>query len=194
MTGQYVGERFDNANAADGSDKYTNSPLVNSDPFANDGQEEEGEYNEKPIDEVEDKEDSENEPSSDEQSMENTTAGVIEPVDEAVVPVAAPVQEWPSHETIYTPTSASATLLESEDTSNLRAQWSEIQGKFVDDPRSAVQEADALVTKVVDQITQKFASEHASLESQWKQGNDVSTEDLRKALQHYRTFFNRLMV
>jgi hypothetical protein len=85
-------------------------------------------------------------------------------------------------------------LLESGDTGNLRAQWSDIQGKFVDDPRSAVQEADALVAKVVDQITQMFASEHASLESQWKQGNDVSTEDLRKALQHYRTFFNRLMV
>jgi hypothetical protein len=32
------------------------------------------------------------------------------------------------------------------------------------------------------------------LESQWNQGSDVSTEDLRKALQHYRSFFNRLVV
>jgi len=29
---------------------------------------------------------------------------------------------------------------------------------------------------------------------QWKQGDDVSTEDLRQALQHYRSFFNRLVV
>lgn len=193
MTGQYVGDIPESASTADGSDKYPNSPLVNPDPFTDDGRSDEGHYNETPINEVEDKEDLLNEPSSDEQSMENTTAGVVEPVDE-VIPVAAPVEALPSHETIYTPTLASATLLESEDTANLRAQWSEIQGKFVDDPRSAVQEADALVTKVVDQITQKFTSEHATLESQWKQGSDVSTEDLRKALQHYRTFFNRLMV
>jgi hypothetical protein len=39
-----------------------------------------------------------------------------------------------------------------------------------------------------------FADEHSSLESQWNQGEDVSTEDLRKALQHYRSFFNRLVV
>jgi hypothetical protein len=32
------------------------------------------------------------------------------------------------------------------------------------------------------------------LEGQWNQGNDVSTEDLRKALQRYRSFFNRLVV
>jgi hypothetical protein len=39
-----------------------------------------------------------------------------------------------------------------------------------------------------------FANEHSSLEGQWKEGNDVSTEDLRKALQRYRSFFNRLVV
>jgi len=64
----------------------------------------------------------------------------------------------------------------------------------VDEPRSAVQQADGLVSEVVEQITQMFASEHSSLEDQWKQGNDVSTEDLRKALQRYRAFFNRLVV
>jgi hypothetical protein len=50
------------------------------------------------------------------------------------------------------------------------------------------------VSEVVEKITQMFTNEHSSLESQWKQGNDVSTEDLRKALQHYRSFFNRLVV
>jgi hypothetical protein len=88
----------------------------------------------------------------------------------------------------------SASLLNREESELLRTRWNGIQGKFVDEPRSAVEQADALVTEVIQQITQMFANEHSSLESQWKQGDDVSTEDLRKALQHYRSFFNRLVV
>ena len=88
----------------------------------------------------------------------------------------------------------STSLLSTEVSGSFRSRWLEIQGMFVDDPRAAVQEADALVSEVVEKITQMFSGEHSSLESQWKQGNDVSTEDLRKALQHYRSFFNRLVV
>ncbi len=86
------------------------------------------------------------------------------------------------------------TLLNRDVAEHLRTRWSEIQGKFVDEPRAAVQQADTLVTEVIEQITHMFASEHSELEGQWKQGNDVSTEDLRKALQRYRSFFNRLVV
>lgn len=64
----------------------------------------------------------------------------------------------------------------------------------MDEPRSTVQQADALVSDVIEKITQMFANEHGALEEQWKEGKDVSTEDLRKALQHYRSFFNRLVV
>jgi hypothetical protein len=48
------------------------------------------------------------------------------------------------------------------------------------------------VGEVIEKITQLFASERSALENEWKQGNEVSTEDLRKILQHYRAFFNRL--
>jgi hypothetical protein len=89
---------------------------------------------------------------------------------------------------------SSAALLNHEESEQFRTRWNEIQGTFVDEPRAAVQQADALVTEVIGQITQMFASNHSTLESQWKQGNDVSTEDLRKALKHYRSFFNRLVV
>jgi hypothetical protein len=85
-------------------------------------------------------------------------------------------------------------LLDQEESEHLRTRWNDIQGKFVDEPRAAVQQADALVSEVVEKITQLFASEHILLEGQWNQGIDVSTEDLRKALQHYRSFFNRLVV
>jgi Na+/phosphate symporter len=89
---------------------------------------------------------------------------------------------------------SSTALLDREESEHLHTRWSEIQGKFVDEPRSAVQQADALVTEVIEKITQMFVNEHSSLESQWNQGNDVTTEDLRQALQHYRAFFNRLVV
>jgi hypothetical protein len=85
-------------------------------------------------------------------------------------------------------------LISREESEHFRTRWNEIQGKFVDEPRSAVQQADELVSEVVKKIIQMFASEHSSLDSQWNQGIDVSTEDLRKALQHYRSFFNRLVV
>ena len=84
-------------------------------------------------------------------------------------------------------------LLDHVEADRLRVRWNEIQGKFVDEPRSAVQQADALVSDTIEKITQMFTSEHSTLESQWKQGKDVSTEELRKALQRYRSFFNRLV-
>ena len=111
------------------------------------------------------------------------------------IPYEAPVSETITHEApIDTNAGSSAALLNREESEHFRTRWNEIQGKFVDEPRAAVQQADALVSEVVEQITQMFANEHSSLEGQWNQGNDVSTEDLRKALQHYRTFFNRLVV
>jgi hypothetical protein len=42
---------------------------------------------------------------------------------------------------------------------------------------AAVQQADALVSEVIEQITQTFTNEHSSLKNQWNQGNDISTED-----------------
>jgi hypothetical protein len=85
-------------------------------------------------------------------------------------------------------------LISHDESEHFRTRWNEVQGTFVDEPRSAVQQADALVAEVIDKITAMFAKEHSSLEAQWKEGKDVSTEDLRTALQHYRSFFNRLVV
>jgi hypothetical protein len=111
------------------------------------------------------------------------------------IPYMAPVGAAVTHEpSIDMNAGASAALLTREETELFRTRWNEIQGKFVDEPRSAVQQADALVSEVSAQITQMFAREHSALEGQWNRGNDVSTEDLRMALQRYRSFFNRLMV
>lgn len=112
------------------------------------------------------------------------------PVDEmGAYPVPAPVPA-PAE----TEVAALVALLNREESEHFRTRWNEIQGKFVDEPRDAVQQADVLVSEVIGKITEMFTSEHGALESEWKQGNDVSTEDLRKALQRYRSFFNRLVV
>jgi hypothetical protein len=84
-------------------------------------------------------------------------------------------------------------LLVGQDTSRFNERWQQIQADFVDRPREAVQEADALVSDLVDQITAGFGAERERLERQWDGGDDVSTEDLRVALQRYRAFFGRLL-
>jgi hypothetical protein len=73
------------------------------------------------------------------------------------------------------------------------ARWHEIQSRFVDEPKKAVEEADGLVAEVIQQLASKFAAERSNLESQWQGGREASTEDLRQAMQHYRNFFQRLL-
>ena len=51
----------------------------------------------------------------------------------------------------------------------------------------------ALVADVMKRLAESFASERGTLEKQWDRGDNVTTEDLRVALQRYRTFFDRLL-
>jgi hypothetical protein len=85
-------------------------------------------------------------------------------------------------------------LLTEEDEEGFRARWQEVQSKFVDDPRDAVHTADALVADVMQRLAATFADHKQELEGQWNRGEQADTEDLRLALRHYRSFFNRLLV
>jgi hypothetical protein len=73
------------------------------------------------------------------------------------------------------------------------ARWDSIQVGFVDEPRKAVQEADALVSSTIKRLSEVFANERQNLEQQWGRNDNVSTEDLRVALRRYRSFFSRLL-
>lgn len=75
----------------------------------------------------------------------------------------------------------------------LRTRWKEVQTAFVDEPRKAVEQADGLVASAMKRLAEVFAEERSKLEQQWDRGDNVSTEDLRVALQRYRTFFDRLL-
>jgi hypothetical protein len=45
----------------------------------------------------------------------------------------------------------------------------------------------------MQRLAESFAQERERLEAQWGRGEDISTEDLRVALQRYRSFFQRLL-
>jgi hypothetical protein len=168
-----MNDRYDNPDMVERTDKDMNNPEVNPDPFAD----------KVPVD-------------ADlihETPMEETVVHET-PMEETVVH-ETPMGETITHETpIGTNAGSSASLLNREEAEQFRTRWNEIQGKFVDEPRSAVEHADELVTEVIELITEMFNNEHRSLEAQWNKGNDVSTEDLRIALQRYRSFFNSLVV
>jgi hypothetical protein len=72
-------------------------------------------------------------------------------------------------------------------------RWQGVQAGFVDDPRTAVQQADSLVAEVIQRIAESFADERDQLEKQWSGGENVGTEELRVQLQRYRSFFTRLL-
>jgi hypothetical protein len=84
-------------------------------------------------------------------------------------------------------------LFSESEMGEFRSQWSKLQTGFVDEPRRTVEEADKLVAAVMQRLAQGFANERSGLEKQWESSDNVSTEDLRLALQRYRSFFDRLL-
>jgi hypothetical protein len=108
----------------------------------------------------------------------------------------------PSTQVRATDTSTSADVRTTDDTTplfpnneleELRNRWNGVQTAFVDEPRRAVEQADGLVASAMKRLAEVFAEERSKLEHQWDRGDNVSTEDLRIALQRYRTFFQRLL-
>jgi hypothetical protein len=84
-------------------------------------------------------------------------------------------------------------LFQGTEVAEFRSRWSSVQTAFVDEPRRAVEDADNLVASLMKKLAEGFANERSRLEGQWDRGDNVSTEDLRLALQRYRSFFDRLL-
>jgi len=84
-------------------------------------------------------------------------------------------------------------LLPPRQADEFRSRWATIQESFIDEPRKAVKDADALVASAVKEISDAFSTQRSQLEKQWTEGDQISTEDLRLALQRYRAFFSRLL-
>jgi hypothetical protein len=86
-----------------------------------------------------------------------------------------------------------ARLLDDGELQGITARWKDIQAEFVEEPKAAVQQADALVAELMQRLAAMFATERAELENRWAGGNQVSTEDLRQGLRLYHSFFERLL-
>jgi hypothetical protein len=84
-------------------------------------------------------------------------------------------------------------LFAQSDTQDFRSRWEKIQIGFVDEPRTAVVQADELVANAIKRLAEVFATERHKLETEWDKTDNLSTEDLRVALRRYRSFFDRLL-
>ncbi|MGF7236083.1 MAG: hypothetical protein ACQSGP_14145, partial [Frankia sp.] len=78
------------------------------------------------------------------------------------------------------------------DGTDLERRWQQVQASFVDGPRQAVEEADALVSETVAHLTSALAARKSALGGAGsKDGSD--TESLRIALRGYRKVFRKLL-
>ncbi|HMJ10594.1 MAG TPA: hypothetical protein VK524_04260, partial [Polyangiaceae bacterium] len=92
------------------------------------------------------------------------------------------------------------------------ASWANVQQRFVDDPSSAVVDADRLVKEVMaargypmgnfDQRIADLSVEHAHVLDHYRSARNIAiansegragTEDLRQAMVHYRALFTDLL-
>ena len=99
-----------------------------------------------------------------------------------------------------------------EDVRRFTNSWKSVQARFVDDPRTAVLEADRLIGEAMhargypvgdpDKQMEDLSVEHARVVEHYRSGRAVvlrheqgqaSTEDLRQAMVHFRLLFEELM-
>lgn len=122
-------------------------------------------------------------------TQDDQPAGSREPLTNPDSPTA---EQAPEVEASSPASPSEKRLVPEGEVMDFRARWEAIQQGFVDDPRSAVSDADALVGEVLQRLSTTFENQHQALERQWADG-EPSTEDLRGALQRYRDFFDRLL-
>jgi hypothetical protein len=91
-------------------------------------------------------------------------------------------------------------------------EWQATQARFVDDPGGAIAEADTLIQQVMrergypvedfDQRAADLSVDHPEVVNNYRAAHGISiahereratTEDLRKAMQHYRSLFDELL-
>jgi hypothetical protein len=102
--------------------------------------------------------------------------------------------------------------LSSADAARFSEAWRDVQNRFVDDPSAAVEAADRQVRELMtkrgypmgdfEQRAADISVDHASVVDHYRHAHDIAlrsqrgaadTEELRKAIVHYRSLFDELL-
>jgi hypothetical protein len=85
------------------------------------------------------------------------------------------------------------------DAAEFKAQWQQVQFRFVDDPRGSVTEAANVIAQVTAKLEaaiaerqRAIAERQRTLRDRWSEGKSTDTESLRETLLMYRTFLDQL--
>lgn len=127
--------------------------------------------------------------SGDGEPLDGAMTDTAEPMGQ---PMAEPLPETMA-EPVPEPMADDLPLLDDQEAAGFLDRWSQVQSRFVDDPQAAVREGDSLVAEVMQALAQRFSQHKRELEVQWQRGDEPQTEELRLALQQYRSFFQRLL-
>jgi hypothetical protein len=123
--------------------------------------------------------------------QDESSVGARDPVAEST-PGEAARQGEPRSGTAHVDSVEGVSLIAHDRCVDYRSRWGVVQGDFIDEPRKAVTDADALVGEILDDLSETFHGQRRSLERQWED-DESTTEDMRIALRRYRTFFDRLL-
>lgn len=103
--------------------------------------------------------------------------------------------------------------LDSGERTRFLERWKTLQAGFVDSPKGAIVEAESLIASLLDargyptgdfdqragdislmhpRVTENYRSAHA-IELRLQKGEAVNTDDMRKAMIHYRSLFDELV-
>jgi hypothetical protein len=102
--------------------------------------------------------------------------------------VKPPQQQRPDQQSADEDTATQ--LFEDQEAERFRAQWRDLQAGFVDEPKSAVRDAEALVSQMLDSLTSHIAEQKQALVGEH---NGDDTEQLRVTLRRYRVLFDQIL-
>jgi hypothetical protein len=90
------------------------------------------------------------------------------------------------------PTEVAAAFWQLEVVDGFRDRWQLIQLRFIDDPRHAAEQAQALVTDVIQGFTDAVGRQRDEL-NRWESSGMDDTEELRMTVRQYRDLLDRLL-
>lgn len=122
-------------------------------------------------------------------------AAAAEPVTAAVPSAAAtaPVAEVTEPEVTGPAAPELVTVWPAETARGFRDRWREIQLRFVDDPRVATSDAEALLAEALAVLSESLAAHKAEIDT-WGDAGGADIERLRTGVRRYRDLLERLLV